>query len=248
MQNVVLVIIFLSFFSFSGKAAETTEGNHIPEFYVGVSVGLDHLTTKRTEQLTTGLKRVLFFSSNKSQSTNGINAKGLFGFLWTFPKTSFVLSPEIYLGKGGVEAALQGSKHDPDIPADKNLQSTIKRSFSMGIVLRAGFYLTDCNNNFLYGLIGMDKSKFQNKSIFSSTDVGGIVPVLFEKRSKFLKGIVVGTGFERKFNSFKVGIDMRYTSYPSWSYSSHNSASGDTLAVRLKPKIFSTSLTFCYIF
>ncbi|MCX7343095.1 MAG: hypothetical protein NT128_02995 [Proteobacteria bacterium] len=196
----------------------------------------------------TGTNKYFAFSK-KSQVANGITGKVVTGFLWTIPNTSFVLSPEIYLGQGSAEITKKGSAHDPDIPADKEFQSTLRQRLTMGFVLRAGYYLTDNQNNLFYLLVGIDQSKFENKFTLSSSDVGGPVPSLFEKRSKILRSPIFGFGFERKFNKFKIGIDLRYMNYNAWGkYSQKVNVSNDIISIKFKPRIISTTLNFCYLF
>ena len=237
----------------SAQTAEATKSTEVAtarpvEFYVGVSVGHDRMTAKRTEQVVTITNVHLPFSTNKTQTRNGMNGKVIAGFLWTVPNTAFVLSPEIYIGQGS-SLTLKESALDEAANVMKTYKSTFKQSLAIGAVLRAGFYLTG-DNNFLYGLVGIDRSKFENKFMLSSTDVGGLaIPTLIEKRSKHLKSSVFGAGFEKKINSFKVGIDCRYASYSAWSnYSKKALVSRDILSISFKPKIVSTSLTFCYLF
>jgi len=240
--------------SFSAIAKDNPPGaiSSYPTFYAGIAGSLDHLNGKRTEQLTGGGTNTLIsFSDNRSLSANGFNAQGLAGFLWTIPASRFVLSPEIYLGQGSVEATLQESGVDPAIPSGKGLQSSLKRNFTMGFVTRFGFYLSGCQNNLAYLLVGLDQSRFQNTFALSSgPDAGGNqVPTLFEKRSKWLSGRIIGLGFERKFNHFKLGVDVRYTFYSSWGgYSRQAAISDDVISIQFKPRIISTSLTFCYLF
>ena len=188
--------------------------------------------------------------SNKSQAANGINGKVIAGFLWTVPNTAFVLSPEVYLGQGSAQITLQESAYDPDAGGStKGLQSTLKQNITMGFILRTGFYLADRQNNLLYVLFGVDQSKFENKFTLSSTDLAGPVPTLFEKRSKMLKGPVIGFGFEKKLNKLKIGIDLRYTRYSEWGkYSQEVPVSGDRFSVKIRPTIITTTLTFCYLF
>ncbi len=245
MKRLLLAVITLSTLCVkAGKSAESTT----PQFYAGVSVGHDHMTAKRTEKVVTTVGTQLSFSNNKTQKTNGVNGKVIAGFLWRVPNTQFVLSPEVYIGHGSGQITLQESGHDLITVSDRSYQSTFKQSLALGIVLRAGFYLTG-DNNFLYGLIGIDRSKFENKFTLSSTDLLVPIPTFFEKRSKFLKSTIFGIGFERKFNTFKVGIDSRYMPYSEWNnYSKTVATSNDKITVRFRPKIFSTSLTFAYIF
>ena len=232
----------------SAEAAQSTETSCGPQLYMGVSVGHDRMTAKRTEGLKAGTGTQLYFSNNKTQRTNGVSGKAIAGFLWMVPNTPFVLSPEVYIGHGSIQITLQETAHDPAIPTDKSYQSTLKQSLTIGAVLRAGFYLTG-DNNFLYGLIGIDRSKFENKFTLTSGDIGGIVPALVERSSKFLKSPIFGAGFERKFNTFKVGIDCRYLSYSAWgNYSKKAPVSNATITARFKPKLISTSLNFCYLF
>jgi opacity protein-like surface antigen len=257
MKRLLLAIIALSALCAkaeeSAQTAQPTEtATASPvEFYVGVSVGHDRMTAKRTEQVVTGtFNTFLSFSNNKTQRANAVNGKVIAGFLWTIPNTQFVLSPEVYIGQGSAQVTLQESKFDnaPAPAAEKSYQSTFKQGLTIGAVLRAGFYLTD-DNNLFYGLVGMGRSKFENKFTFTSGNVGGPIPTLFEKRSKFLGSTIFGGGFERKFNTFKVGLDCRYASYSAWgNYSKTALVSEDTLSIRFKPKIVSTSLTFCYLF
>jgi hypothetical protein len=130
------------------------------------------------------------------------------------------------------------SSHDHAIGDTKDLQSTLKQRLTIGFILRAGFYLTNSQNNFLYVLMGIDQSKFENKFILANTDPLAATPPLFEKRTKFLRGPVIGIGFERKFNRFKVGIDIRYTNYSAWDkYSKKAAVSNDVISVSFKPKI-----------
>ena len=254
MKRLLLAVITLSAFCVKAEeSAQTAQPTEVAtarpvEFYVGVSVGHDRMTAKRTEDLLTGLGTQLYFSKNKTQRTDGVSGKAIAGFLWTAPNTQFALSPEVYIGHGSGQITLQETAHDPAAPANKGYQSTFKQSLTLGIVLRAGFYLTG-DNNFLYGLIGIDRSKFENKFTMSSNDLLNPVTTFFEKRSKFLKSTIFGIGFERKFNTFKVGIDSRYMPYSEWNnYSKTVATSNDKITVRFRPKIFSTSLTFAYIF
>jgi hypothetical protein len=248
MRRFLLAIIALSALCVNaGKSAESTT----PQFYAGVSIGHDRMTAKRTEELLAGTGQRLFFSNNKTQRTNGVTGKVIAGFLWTVPNTQFVLSPEMYIGHGSGQITLQGHKSIQDLGGiiEKDYQSTFKQSLAMGLLLRAGFYLSG-DNNFLYALTGIDCSKFENKFMLASSFVNLIpVPTLFEKRSKFLKSTFFGMGIERKINKFKVGIDCRYMPYSAWgNYSRVAVESNDKITVRFKPKIISTTLTFCYIF
>ena len=260
MRRFLLAIIALSALCVnaeeSAQTAEATKSTEVAtalpvEFYVGVSVGHDRMTAKRTEQVVTGtFDTFLSFSNNKTQRANAVNGKVIAGFLWTIPNTQFVLSPEVYIGQGSAQVTLQESKFDnvQEHAAEKSYKSTFKQGLTIGAVLRAGFYLTD-DNNLFYGLVGMGRSKFENKFTFTSGNVGGPIPTLFEKRSKFLGSTIFGGGFERKFNTFNVGFDCRYASYSAWgNYSKTALVSEDTLSIRFKPKIVSTSLTFCYLF
>ncbi len=197
MRRFLLAIIALSALCVkAGKSAESTT----PQFYVGVSVGHDRMTAKRTEDLRTVIGTQMYFANNKTQRTNGVSGKAIAGFLWMVPNTPFVLSPEVYIGHGSGQITLQESGHDPLAPANRGYQSTFKQSLTLGIALRAGFYLTG-DNNFLYGLIGIDRSKFENKFTLSSNDLLNPVTTFFEKRSKFLKSTIFGIGFERKFET-----------------------------------------------
>ena len=234
----------------SAEAAQSTETSCGPQFYVGISAGYDRMISKRTEGLKAGTGTQLYFSNNKTQRTNAVSGKAIAGFLWTIPNTPFVLSPEMYIGHGSGQITLQESGHDPlGGPAEKSYQSSFKQSFSIEIILRAGFYLTE-NNNFLYVLGGVNRSKFENKFTLSSTDVGGVpVPALFTKKSKFLKSSVFGLGYERKIGNIKLGIDLRYTPYSAWrNYSKTVPVSDDKISLQFKPKIITTALTVCYLF
>ena len=249
MQKLLLIILSFSLFCVCAEEQKTLPANDkAVEFYAGISLGWDHMVTKRQEELVTGTNRYFAFSE-KSQVANGITGKIITGFLWTIPNTSFALSPEIYLGQGSAEITKKGSAHDPFIPADKEFQSTLRQRLTMGFVLRAGYYLTNNQNNLLYLLVGIDQSKFENKFTLSSSDVGGPVPSLFEKRSKILRSPVIGFGFERKFNKLKIGIDLRYVNYKAWGkYSPKVNVSRDIISIKFKPRIISTTLNFCYLF
>lgn len=231
----------------SAEAAQSTETSCGPQFYVGVSVGHDRMTAKRTEQSTTN-GETLFFSNKKAQSSNSINGKLITGFLWSIPNTAFVLSPEIYVGQGSAQVTEQEKATEPTGPQDVSLHSSYKQKTIMGIILRIGAYLTNKQNDFLYVLLGAEKSKFENKFTYSSTGAIGR-DTLFKKRNKFLKSPVYGAGFEHKFDRFKIGIDCRYTNYSSWNnYSVEAPVTGDELKKDFKPRIVTTSLTFCYLF
>ena len=231
------------------SSAEQSDGKTV-EWYLGGSIGWDYLMVKRTEQLTTVDNHQFSFSQNKSRSANGIAGKAIVGFLWTIPDTAFVLSPEVYWGRINTQITVQESTYDTINNASKQLQSTLRHIRSMGLVLRGGFYLSNRQNDFLYVLIGFDKSQFENKYTFSSTDYLTLaVPSTVIKQRKWSNAPVFGFGFERKFNAFKVGIDLRYIAYPNWrQVSQKNSISSDQLALRYKPRVITTSLTFCYMF
>lgn len=257
MRRFLLAIIALSALCVKAEeSAQTAQPTEVAtarpvEFYVGVSVGHDRMTAKRTEELLAETGQQLFFSNNKTQRTNGVSGEVIAGFLWTVPNTTFVLSPEIYFGHGSGQMTLQGHESIQDLGGriEKDYQSTFKQSLTMGLALRAGFYLSG-DNNFLYALTGIDCSKFENKFMLSSSFVHiHPVPTLFEKRSKFLKSTIFGVGFERKFNTFKVGIDCRYMPYSTWgNYSRVAAESNDKITIQIRPKIISTNLTLCYVF
>ncbi len=255
MLRILLTVAFIGLFPITAEVqkqgqehAQNSEKEI--EFYAGISVGWDCLIAKRTEQLVTNTNRNLYFSDNKSQTANGLSGKFITGMLWNIPNTRFVLSPEIYVGQGNAEITLQESAHDPDILGDKGLESTTKQRLTFGIILRAGFYLMNCQHNLLYVLAGFDQSKFENKFALSTPDVGGhTVPTLFESRSKFLQSPVIGFGFEKKFNKFKVGIDIRYMNYSAWgNYTKKAIVSDDVISIKFKPQIISTTLNICYLF
>jgi len=149
MRRFLLAIIALSALCVkAGKSAESTT----PQFYAGVSIGHDRMTAKRTEKVVTSVGTQLSFSNNSTQRTNGVNGKVIAGFLWTIPNTQCVLSPEVYIGHGSGQITLQESGHDLITVSDRSYQSTFKQSLTLGIALRAGFYLTG-DNNFLYGTL-----------------------------------------------------------------------------------------------
>jgi hypothetical protein len=236
----------------SAEAAQSTETSCAPQFYVGVSMGHDRMIAKRTEELKAGTGTQLSFSNNKTQTANGFNGKLVAGFLWDIAGTSFAIGPEVYVGYGSAEVTLQGKTYDPDprAQANKNYQSTFKQTFTMGTVLRAGFYLTK-NNDFIYALGGIGCSKFENKFILSSQELigGGRADTLTEKQGKFLKSPIVGIGFEKKINKVRVGIDIRYMPHSAWgNYSRTLPETEDKLSIRFKPKIITTNLTFSYLF
>ncbi|MEI6627891.1 MAG: hypothetical protein WCN27_00575 [Alphaproteobacteria bacterium] len=250
MQKIWLIILSTLVFSITAEESKTeqTSDNSI-EFYAGISLGWDHLIAKRNEQVVTTQGNNRIFSDNKPQTANGVTGKVVTGFFWNIPNSSFALSPEIYLGQGSVEITKKESIYDPVQNATKELQSTLRQRLTMGVILRAGYYLTNNQNNFLYVLIGADQSKFENKFVLTSTDpLGGNHP-LFEKRSKYLRSPVIGFGFERKFNKFKVGIDIRYMNYEAWGkYSQKAPDTSDVISIKFKPRIISTALTVCYFF
>ncbi len=250
MQKILLIIISAMVFYIAAEESKTPPANdNTVEFYAGISLGWDHLIAKRHEQLVTDNNLNLTFSDNKSQTGNGLTGKIIAGFLWTIPNTAFILSPEIYLGQGSAEITKRESAHDPDANADKKFESTLRQRLTMGFILRAGFYLTNRQNNFLYALVGIDQSKFENKFILSSSAAGVDAPPLLEKRSKFLRSPVIGLGFERKFNRFKVGIDIRYMPYSEWGkYTKKAEVTDDVISIKFKPRIISTTLSICYLF
>lgn len=251
--TLLVTTVFLSTtggaFANASSGTSTASGTKPVQFYAGLSGGIDWMGGKRSEQILTGAGTNLSFSSNSSLSSNGISAKGIGGFLWTIPTTFFVLSPEAYFGRGNTDITLQASAVDPAIPTDKGLQSTLLHTLTLGFIVRAGFYLENCQNNLLYLLIGVDRSKFENKFAFSSGDVGASVPTVFDKRQKWLNSPIFGLGFERKFTNFKVGVDIRFASYSTWgNYTRTAAVSDDVLSIQFKPKLISTSLTLCYVF
>lgn len=252
MQKIWLIILSTLVFSIAAEESKTDQtSDKAIEFYAGISLGWDHMVAKRNEELVTRNNIHHTFSDNKSQTTNGITGKVVTGFFWNIPNSSFALSPEIYLGQGSAEITKKEDAHDTfgGVASTKELQSTLRQRLTMGVILRAGYYLTNNQNNFLYVLVGVDQSKFENKFVSTSTDIVGGDHPLFEKRSKFLRSPVIGLGFERKFNKFKVGIDIRYMNYEAWGkYSQKSRDTHDVISIKFKPRIISTSLTVCYFF
>lgn len=220
------------------------------EFYAGISLGWDHMIAKTNEELVAGATNTKLNFSNRSQTANGLTGKVIVGILWNIPGTKFVLSPELYIGQGNAQITRTESLQDPIGNTDKTLQSSLKQGLNMGIVLRTGFYLTQCQNNMVYLLIGVDQTKFENRFTLSSTPFfGGYIPPVSEKRSKFLRSPIIGVGFEKKFCRFKVGIDLRYLNYSAWDkYAIQAPVSNDKVYIKFKPRIFSTTLNICYLF
>lgn len=251
MKKLLIAILCIAMFHIYAEDRHAKSSSEkTVEFYAGISLGWDHMVAKRTEQILTQgpPSLLLYFSDNKSQTANGLSGKIITGFFWNIPNTTFALSPEIYIGQGSAEMTKRESVYDPT-PATKELQSTLRQRLSMGFVMRAGIYLTNCRNNFLHILIGIDQSKFENKFVLTNTDALGNTPPLFEKRSKFLRSSIIGIGFERKFNKFKLGIDIRYLNYSAWDkYSAKAAGTHDVISITLKPKIISTTLNICYLF
>ena len=245
MKRLLLAVITLS--ALCVKAEESAKSAAAPQFYVGVSMGHDHITAKRTEKTTTN-HELIFLSNKTTQSSSDISGKLITGFLWIIPNTSFVLSPEIYIGQGRAKVTELENATEPTGPQYLSLHTSYKQKTIMGIILRMGSYLTNKENDFLYVLFGAEKSKFENKFTYSSAGNLGR-DTLFKKRNKFLKSPVYGTGFEHKFDRFKIGIDCRYTNYSSWNnYSIEAPVTGDLLKKDFKPRIITTSLTFSYLF
>lgn len=249
MKKLLLIVLSITAFHIYAEEQKTAVSSEkTVEFYAGISLGWDHMIAKRTEQFTNVLDRTLYFSDSKTQTTNAVSGKLIVGFLWNIPNTAFALSPEIYMGQGNAQITLQKSVYDPDAGVEKSFQSTLKQNVTMGIILRSGFYITKCKNNFLYILVGIDQTKFENKFTFNPNGGAG-VPPLFEKRSKFLRSSVFGFGFERKINRFKIGIDIRYFNYPEWGqYSKKSPIADDIISIKFKPRIISTALNICYLF
>jgi len=222
------------------------------QFYAGLSGGFERMAGRRTDSVTEddlagGIGQLQTIFSNKGMSENNAVTSLIGGFLWGFPQSTILIGPEIYFGRGNTASAVQDDRLDLT-PAFRHYSTTLQRKNSYGLILRAGYQF---NENYLgYLSAGYDKGQFATDRVITYAPRN--VTATRAKKTKWLNGLSLGMGIEKKCGSFVVGVDLRMIKYSTFRVTDAlNIAPGINpgfIDFSASPKIYSGNLRISYQF
>lgn len=228
---------------------------NIPQFYAGISGGFEHFTGHRSEKLIStdpANSESRVFSDNKKFFSNAdIALSGIAGFLWKIPNLPFSIGPEVYLGQGNGRDLIKNTYRDNLAAETRTYSAELKRKLFYGFIVRAGWNFWKDYFGFLS--LGIDSSQFMadRLMITDTNNINGSNSNTLRK-TKRLSGTVMGIGFEKRFGSLCVGIDLKRIAYKSQRlFDTLNPDPGinpNQLAFSVRPKIYSLSLRLSYLF
>lgn len=244
---------------------------YIPQFYAGISLGVQRLTGHRNEYVdytNTGVvvgagipgTEIISFSTQKGFSNNSGCYAAHVGFTWDIPQTLVFFGPEVYLGRGSTVNEL---KQDvPDLTGthtSRYLTASVRQLTFWGGALQAGL---NCPwNSKAYLLLGLETSQFEYSGTYiprSQAALAGFMgaglpitdyPSTILNARKWLRGFMWGLGWDKRINAVKIGFDVRIIQYRSLKTSQQALAyEPETLFSSFKPKNIRFSLKISYVF
>lgn len=226
------------------------------QFYAGLSGGLERMTGRRADSITedSPLAAGTFVTTvfaNKGMNETNVATSLVSGFLWQFPQSSILLGPEIYIGRGNTISTIQDERPDLNIGGGNSFRhySTIlQRKIYTGLLLRAGYQFEE---NYLgYVSAGYDKGQFAVDRVM--TYEPQTLAATRATNTKWLNGLLVGFGLEKKCSSFIVGLDFRIIKYNTLRITDGlNNAVGflpGSMNFSTSPRVYSGTLRISYQF
>lgn len=227
--------------------------------YAGVALSWDHMMGGRDDKLKNSIGNSINFGSGSSLSTEELSGQLFFGTSYKLGCSTFFIGPEIQIGRGMLTSQSDKSVGDPDFlvgpsltPLVRQLNPSVSRQFASSFVVRSGSNLDALSQ--LYGLAGMEVSRFKYGFSYQNIDNTGPDPIITGsqryKISKWGTAPVVGLGIERKIKNVKIGLEYRVAFYRRLKFSRSIITGLDTESVsaNFKPRISSVMLRLSYIF
>ncbi len=230
----------------------TQSSTDMPQFYVGLSAGFEHLTGYRSERFISHnppSTSKVFSDNKKIFSRSDIALSGIAGFLWKIPNLPLSIGPEVYLGQGNGRDVVKSTYHDALILENRTYTAELKRKLFYGLMVRAGWNFWKEYFGFLS--LGVDFSQFMTDRLMITDNAN---PLNFNtlRKTNRLTGFLMGIGIEKRFGSLCVGIDLKSITYKKKSF--FDTLNPDTvlapnqLEFSARPKIYSLSLRISYLF
>lgn len=241
-----------------GQVSAHTYQSKTIQPYVGVAGGIELLRGKRSESLQNSnpIDKATF-TDNKGFSDNSANLSIFGGFTWNIPGSSFFIGPEIYGGRFNGESLNNAVALDAPNAVNRTIETSISKRYSFGFLIKPGIVVARDYRAYL--LVGLDVSRFRNSTFYTPRSVlalGGLsdIPPYSLSTSKWMKAFVWGAGFEREFSCHRLGADIRFMQYKTFS-AAYNVNTGlaapdttDSLKNSYKPKSYQLMLKYTYIF
>lgn len=234
--------------------ADASSGHHCKpvQFYAGLAGGIERLSGKRNESANEdaggGARITTIFTDGKSMNENNVAVSLLTGFLWKPSNHPIVLGPEIFFGRGNTTSTVNDDRFDAASNAFRHYSTTLQRKLFYGALVRAGYQF--CGNYLVYLSLGFDRGQFARTTVLAADPAN--ITTTSAKNTKWLNGLLFGLGFEKRIDSFVVGLDLRAVRYGK--YNAQDSvlvAPGvgpGTLSCNAKPRIYFGTLRICYQF
>jgi hypothetical protein len=227
-----------------------------PQFYAGLSGGWEWMRGNRNDSANEqgaapGTRVTTTFADNQSISSNNVVASLLAGVWWK-PSRSFLVGPEVFLGRGNTISSLKDSRFDVLAAATRVYVADLQRRYFYGALIKAGYQF--CKTYTAYLGVGFDQSQFRATKILAVDPATGApgTPTTFANRTKWLGGILFGVGIEKQIECFSVGLDFRMTQYRKFSLSDslivNPLVAPGSMSFSTKPKVYQGSLRVCYHF
>lgn len=266
-----LIVTLIGSLGMNGACADTSPAPalpqkpyYIPQFYAGLSLGVQRLTGQRSEitqatstRLIPTEETVIFSDHLRFSNRNGYYLTHI-GFTWDVPNIPLFFGPEIYLGRGSTTTDLKQTVFEVDNNLKRTLSASIRQSTFWGGSLQIGVDFQGKLRPYL--LFGIDKSAFEYTGIYvprseAALDIlaGGAgaadLPDTLLKTRKRLRAFFWGVGIEKQFNNWRLGADVRVMRYKELK-SSYKAITVDpeTLFASFKPNNVRFGLKASYLF
>ena len=219
-------------------------GNH--SFYAGTSLSFNMMSGRRSDYVTNTDSQSASITRKKSVKNNGVFG-GLFaGYL--FRVNNFGISPEFFFNYGKIENKVSGTHSDTTAAVYTKFYITNRVTSQIGGNARVGYFL-DCY--FLYAFVGLhyQKAKYYVTAQQTPGDIS-LHDYAYSSSNQSASAVSFGLGAERPISDhFKIGLEMKYTKFPSKQYYySLGDSEKTNITTKFKYRLLAFNFRISYVF
>ncbi|AIK97162.1 hypothetical protein [Candidatus Odyssella acanthamoebae] len=235
-----------------GQANASVFGNP----YMGVALSWDHMGGKSYGSMINFEGNKLTFTDGRHLSGNKANGYFFFGTSYDLTQLPLFICPEFQIGQGRVNSQLRNTINDESFDlmgngtlfTQRSLDPKLSRHLNTSLVVRVGGKIADSYR--LYGLVGVDVSRFKYTYNVDNVDLGSGAIVGSDNfvKAKWKTAPVFGVGIEKKIDKVQVGLEGRIALYgPIKTYRLiKRDLDRESVSTKVKPYISSLMLRLSY--
>lgn len=219
-------------------------------FHAGVSLDYHHLGGYQTGTAD-------FSSLGGDANTSVLNKRILsddtvggtlhVGYLHRLDDTDFTIGLDPYFGLASLKDKASVANLDSDGTGGTQLATIaqeLKRKWTVGIPAKFGFVLSQ--DYMLYGILGIEFSRFEHKASVTTQSTGAVET---KNSKKTIPGFVWGAGFERQFDEYRLGIEVKNARYSKKELKHTFTEETDAITTtNVRPSVTTVAVKASYLF